>query len=148
MNLTQRNPWSALDQLDRQFNTWLRQFDNARNNDDSAVVTGRWLPAVDIREQDDQFLIQADLPGIDPKDVEITMDRNMLTLKGERRHESEAGKNGYRRVERAHGTFYRRFSLPETADAGRIEARSDNGVLTITIPKQEKAQPRRITVAA
>ena len=148
MNMTQRNPWSVLEQLDRQFNGWLRQPDNPGSNDDSAVVTGRWLPAVDIREEENQFLIQADLPGIEPKDVEITMDKNVLTLKGERHQETEEGKNGYRRVERAYGTFYRRFSLPETADAERIQARSDNGVLSISIPKQEKAQPRRITVGA
>ena len=148
MNLTQRNPWSVFNQLDRQFNGLLRQIDNPESNDDSAVVTGRWLPAVDIREEENQFLIQADLPGIEPKDVEITMDKNVLTLKGERHQETEEGKNGYRRVERAYGTFYRRFSLPETADAERIQARSDNGVLSISIPKQEKAQPRRITVGA
>jgi len=148
MNLTQRNPWSVFNQLDRQFNGLLRQIDNPGSNDDSAVVTGRWLPAVDIREEENQFLIQADLPGIEPKDVEITMDKNVLTLKGERHQETEEGKNGYRRVERTYGTFYRRFSLPETADAERIQARSDNGVLTISIPKQEKAQPRRITVGA
>lgn len=148
MNLAQRNPWSVFDQLDRQFNGLLRPLDTRRDNDDSAVVTGRWLPAVDIREQDDQFLIVADLPGINPQDVEITMDRNVLTIKGERVQESSDSGNGYRRAERVHGTFYRRFSLPETADAERIEARSENGVLTLSIPKQAKAQARRISVTA
>lgn len=146
MNMVQRNPWTVLDQLDRQFNGLLRQFDGVQSNDDSAVVTGRWLPAVDIREEEHQFLIQADLPGIDPTQVEITMERNVLTLKGERHQESTSNGQHYRRTERVQGSFYRRFSLPESADAERIQARSHHGVLTITIPKVEKAQARRISV--
>ncbi|MFB3101211.1 MAG: Hsp20/alpha crystallin family protein, partial [Gammaproteobacteria bacterium] len=114
--------------------------------DYSNVVTSRWRPAVDIKEEEDRFVIYADLPGIDPKDIEITMDQGVLTLKGERSEETKEEREGYRRVERVSGSFYRRFSLPDTADSERIEAKGKNGVLEITLPKHEKVQARKITV--
>ncbi|MEE8321866.1 MAG: Hsp20/alpha crystallin family protein [Gammaproteobacteria bacterium] len=115
-------------------------------NDNSNVVTSRWRPAVDIKEETDRFVIHADLPGVDPKDIDITMEGGMLTIKGERQSESREETDGYKRVERVAGTFYRRISLPDTADADRIGAKGKNGVLEVIIPKQEKVQPRKITV--
>ena len=114
--------------------------------DNSSVVTSHWSPTVDIKEEKHRFVLFADIPGVDPKDIEITMDNGVLTIKGERALESEEERAGYRRMERARGTFHRRFSLPETADAERITARSSHGVLTIDIPKRDLATPRRIEV--
>ena len=86
------------------------------------------------------------MPGVDPDEIEITMDQGVLTLKGERSEETEDEREAYKRVERVRGSFYRRFSLPDTADAELIEAEGKNGVLEITLPKHEKVQPRKIAV--
>ena len=149
MTLVRYEPWNLLDRLQKEFNLQniLEPYEREIVSDDSSdVVTSRWRPAVDIKEEEDRFVIYADLPGVDPKDIEITMDQGVLTLKGERSEETKEESEGYRRVERVSGSFYRRFSLPDTADADRIEAEGKNGVLEITLPKHEKVQARKITV--
>ena len=148
MSLVNYEPWSLLDRFQQQLNQ-LGYADKAladNDNDYSNVVTSRWSPAVDIKEEADRFLITADLPGVDPKDIEITMDNGVLTIKGERQSEAREEKEGYKRVERVSGAFYRRFSLPDTADADRIEAKGKDGVLEVTLPKHEKVQSRKIEV--
>jgi HSP20 family protein len=116
--------------------------------DGSNVVTSGWMPAVDIKEEDERFVISVDVPGVDPEQIEITMEHGTLTIRGERKLETqEEGEKSYRRVERLHGAFYRRFSLPDTADAEKISAKGQNGVLEIVIPKQAAIQPKRIKVA-
>jgi HSP20 family protein len=92
--------------------------------------------------------VAADLPGVDGKDIEVTADKGVLTIRGERRSESKTSADGFERVERATGSFLRRFSLPESADAEAIKARHVNGVLEVTIPKRPQEQPRRISVQA
>ncbi len=149
MTLVRYEPWNLLDRLQKEFNLQniLEPYEREIVGDDSSdVVTSRWRPAVDIKEEEDRFVIYADLPGVDPKNIEITMEQGVLTLKGERSEETKEEREGYKRVERVSGSFYRRFSLPDTADAERIEAEGKNGVLEITLPKQEKAQPRKINV--
>ena len=148
MALTHLEPWSLLDRFNQQLNQ-LGYSDKALSSNDSDysnIVTSHWRPAVDIKEEADRFLITADLPGVEPKDIEITMDNGVLTIKGERKSEVRDEKEGYKRVERVSGTFYRRFSLPDTADAERIEAKGNHGVLEVTLPKHEKVQPRKIEV--
>lgn len=144
MALTNYEPWSLIDRLQHQLN----RYNESGNGDSdySNVVTSHWRPAVDIKEEQDRFLITADLPGVDPKDIDITMERGILSIKGERSSESKQEEDGYTRVERVSGAFYRRFSLPDTADAERIEATGKDGVLTIVLPKHENVQPRRIEV--
>lgn len=140
-------PLSLLSQFQNDINQLLeRNYAEDRDADSSKVVTSRWSPAVDIQEKEDRFILKADLPGIAAEDIDITMDNGVLTLKGERTDESEEEREGYHRIERVRGSFYRRFSLPDTADASRIEAKGKNGVLEIVIPKQEKAQPKKIEV--
>lgn len=113
--------------------------------DQSNVVTSEWAPAVDIREEDKRFVILADVPGVDPAAIEVSMDKSILTLKGERSVENGAdGK--LTRQERVHGTFHRRFALPDSADAEGITATGRNGVLEISIPKKAQVQPRRINI--
>ncbi|TCO76008.1 heat shock protein Hsp20 [Plasticicumulans lactativorans] len=145
MSITRYDPMSRFTQLQKELE---RLFDPRAlgNEDSSSVATCDWIPAVDIREEANRFVIHADIPGVDPKDIDITMENGVLTLKGERLSERKDEREGYKRVERARGTFYRRFGLPDTADAGRISARGANGVLEIVIPKQEYTQPRKITV--
>ena len=106
-----------------------------------------WIPAVDIREADNCYLLSADIPGVNRKDVEITLEEGVLTVKGERKTETEVTEEGYRRRERSYGTFLRQFTLPDTVDASNISASAEDGVLKITIPKQNKPEPRKITVS-
>jgi HSP20 family protein len=149
MTLVKYEPYSLLDQFQKELNRlWSSDpyHSELEGDDYSNIATSHWRPAVDIKEEENQFVIQADVPGIDPKDIEITMEGGVLTIKGERTSEKEEEKEGYRRVERAHGTFYRRFALPDTANADKIEATGKDGVLEIVLPKHEKVQPRRITV--
>ncbi|TDK22505.1 Hsp20/alpha crystallin family protein [Luteimonas aestuarii] len=128
--------------FDRFFN------DNDTDADGSAVVTAQWVPRVDIREEAERFVIFADLPGIDPQHVEVLMDKGILSIRGERRAETGDDNARFSRVERAHGTFHRRFALPDSADAEGISASGRNGVLEISIPKKPETTPRRIEVGA
>lgn len=116
--------------------------------DGSNIVTSGWTPAVDVKEEKNSFVVTADVPGVDPKDIEITMENGALTIRGEHKYGSEDKdeESGYRRIERSYGTFYRRLALPDIADADNISAKGKNGVLEIVIPKSEKAKPRRIEI--
>lgn len=137
-----RNVWDLQSELSRMFDSPL--FDLAR--DGSTVETSQWVPSVDIREDQNRFVVEADIPGVKPEDIEVTMENGVLAIRGERKHEHTEDEGGFRRVERARGVFYRRFALPESADPDNIKARGENGVLKIEIGKQEKAQSRRIPV--
>ena len=124
----------------------LDQFFTPEADDQSNVVTSQWQPRVDIKEEPKRFVIAADIPGVDPKDIEIHMDKGVLTLKGERNAETRSEDGKFTRVERVHGSFHRRFALPDTADAEQISASGKHGVLEIVIPKKAEAAPRRITI--
>lgn len=132
-----RNPWS---QFHQEVSRLL--------GENSSVVTSDWVPVVDIKEEKERFVLHADLPGVKRDAIDITMEDGVLSIRGERRLE-EAGEEGeYKRLERAHGVFYRRFSLPDTADPEGIQARCNEGVLEVTIPKRESLKPRRIEVGS
>lgn len=149
MALVRYEPWNLLNRFHNEVGRLYDELGVSRSSDYdcSNVVTSSWTPAVDIREEDDRFVLYADVPGVDAKDIDITMDEGVLVIKGERNSESKEELEGYKRVERVRGSFYRRFSLPDNANAEKISAKNDNGVLTVVIPKQEKAQPKRIPVA-
>ena len=114
--------------------------------DGSSVVTSEWTPRVDIHEEAQRFVILADLPGVDPAAVEILMDKGILSIKGERTIEPAAESERFSRTERRQGSFYRRFALPDSADAEGITAKGHNGVLEISIPKKPETTPRRIAI--
>lgn len=135
MKITHFEPWSFVDRLNRDLNTAVN-----RN-------PGRWVPAVDIIEEPDRFLLRADIPGVNPTDIDVSMDNGVLTVSGERGAE-ESREDGAQRIERTTGRFVRRFTLPETADAEGISAKSHNGILEVAIPKLPEIQARRITVEA
>jgi HSP20 family protein len=143
MNLARFEPWSLVDllhrDLDRIANTRL-----ANASGEQSVAD--WVPAVDIVEAKDRFVLRADVPGVDPKDIDVSMDGGVLTVSGERHNDSETTEDGIKRIERFSGRFYRRFTLPETADAEAISARSANGILEVSIPKRPEVQSRRIAV--
>jgi HSP20 family protein len=141
MNTVRFEPWSMIDLINR---------DLVRRTAPEAAQTAAadWVPAVDIVEEKDRFLLQADLPGVDSADIEVSMEDGVLSLAGERHSEKRGETEGVRRIERVSGRFDRRFSLPETADAEHITAKSSNGILVVTIPKLPAVQARRITVEA
>lgn len=117
-------------------------------SDESSVVTSQWAPRVDIKEESDRFVLYADIPGVDPADIDIQMDKGLLTIKGERSSvKTDEGEN-YSRIERSHGVFHRRFALPDSADPDGITAHGEHGVLEIVIPKRPETTPRRIQVGA
>jgi HSP20 family protein len=105
-----------------------------------------WMPALDVRESDDRFEVKVDLPGLDPKDVNVTFEDGMLTIGGKRQFESEDKGETWHRVERGFGTFARSIRLPQVADTEKIEASFDRGVLTVAVPKSEQAKPKTIEV--
>lgn len=107
-----------------------------------------WAPAVDVYEVADRFVIEVELPGISPDEVDISVEDQALTVEGERTFSGDIAEDAYRRLERRYGRFARSLQLPPSVDAGRIEASFDAGVLTIEVPKREEAQPKRITVRA
>ena len=145
MNIRRYEPWSFFDLLHRELSPYaVRQA--TLNGADNTVAD--WVPAVDIVEEKDKFVLRADVPGVDPAEIEVSMDAGVLTVSGERRSETSDESDGLKRVERISGRFYRRFSLPESADADGIAAKSNNGILEVTIPKQPEVQARRITVEA
>ncbi len=107
----------------------------------------QWTPAVDVQESGNRFVVRADLPGVEPDQVDITLENGLLTIRGERREEKREEGEGFHRMERFRGTFFRRFALPDVADSAAVEAHMDHGVLEIMIPKSEKAQARRIQIS-
>lgn len=143
MNLTRFEPWSIIDQLHRD----LDRFAQARlpqSQGENPVAD--WAPAIDIVEEKNRFVLRADVPGVDPADIDVSMDNGVLTVSGERRTEASTEEEGFRRVERSFGRFYRRFNLPDTADSDGIRATSNQGILEISIPKMPEVKARRIAV--
>lgn len=148
MSMVRYNPWAIHGSLQDEIRSAVDRLVNEGDGDQSNVVTSQWAPRVDIKEEPERFLIQADIPGVDPKDIEINMDNGILSIKGERSTESQHGAGSYSRVERSHGSFYRRFALPDSADPNGIAASGRHGVLEISIPKRAETKPRRIEVKA
>ena len=134
-------PASAIEKDLGQFMNRLRE-----QLEDVSVVNTEWVPLVDVKEEKDHFVIRADIPGVDPKHIEVTMENGVLSIRGERTSESVEEREKYQRMERITGVFHRRFALPDTANPDGIQARGRDGVLEITIPKHEKLRPRRIAV--
>lgn len=141
MSITRYEPWALHRELLNEVN---RLFD--RTTDASSAATADWVPPVDIEEYADRFVLHADVPGIEPSSIEITLEKGVLTLSGSREQTVEQAGVERRRSERAGGKFLRRFVLPDTVDADNVSASGKNGVLEVVIPKRAQAQPRKIAV--
>ena len=133
-------------EMNRLFNTF---FDVPAGTPEGGQGTGmrRWMPAMDLVESEDHFVLRADLPGLAEEDVKLEVAGDTLTVSGERRFEHEAKKDGFYRLERGSGAFSRSLTLPEGVDADAIEAAFDKGVLEVRIPKPEQRRPRRVEIA-
>lgn len=140
MNLVRHEPLSLIAGVDRLLNHRLGSLSETARPD--------WAPAVDIREEETQFVLRADIPGVDPKDIEITTDDGVLTIRGQREESKKQEGEGFQRLERISGRFVRRFTLPDTTAAEKISAEGRHGVLEVRIPKVAKAQSRRVSVKA
>jgi HSP20 family protein len=129
------------------FPTGLRVFQDSLSRLFSEPASRPWSPAVDIYETENELVLKADIPDVDPKSVGIQLENGTLTLKGERQFEQEKnGHKGFHRIERSYGSFVRAFSLPDTIEGEKVKADYKNGVLTITLPKKELAKPKTINV--
>ena len=144
MTLVRYEPWRLINRLHQQLDQAFGDTFGAPEASSAANVD--WLPAVDIHEEPERFVVRADVPGVEAKDIDITAENGVLTLRGERRGEHRENGKGYERLERVSGSFVRRFTLPDTANTEQIKAKQTNGVLEITIPKQPQVQPRRISI--
>ena len=143
--MTRFEPFSIVDLLHRDLDRLATRRLPSGNRD---ATVADWAPAVDIVEEKDRFVLNADVPGVDPADIDISMDSGLLTIAGERKTEKRSEDEGVQRIERVSGRFYRRFTLPDTADAEGIKAQCRNGILEVSIPKRPELQARRITVEA
>jgi HSP20 family protein len=129
--------------------TGLRIFEDALNRMLSEPRTSRpWSPAVDILETEDAIVLKADIPDVDPKDIDIEVQNQTLTIKGQRQFDKSEATKGFHRIERSFGTFVRSFTVPTTVDTERVAADYKNGVLTVSLPKKEAAKPRQIKIQA
>lgn len=144
MMMTRYEPWGLFDEMRREMERAMER----RAGEESSVATSDWVPAVDIKEEPDAYVVVADIPGVDPGDIEVHMDNGLLTIKGEKESEKKQEEEGYKRVERSYGSFYRRFSLPDNADPESVAANSNHGVLEVRIAKQQQTQPRKIAVSS
>lgn len=142
MNVARFEPWNLINLVHRD----LDQLADRRVRRPNREASYDWTPAVDVIEEASRFVLRADLPGVSVDDIDLRMDKGVLSIAGERRRENADDANGVQRYERVAGKFFRRFSLPETADADNIGAKSVNGILEVHIPKQPEVQPRRIEV--
>lgn len=138
-----RHPHSLLSEIQDEMNRLFTGNFPISDVDDSNLQPSEWLPAVDIKEDDKQFTLFADIPGVDPNAIEVHVEDGLLSIRGQRHSETTSENHGYKRVERSSGSFFRRFSLPETADAENIQAKGKHGVLEIVIPKTVKPNGSR-----
>ena len=149
MALIRWEPARELQSLQQEMNRLFGTvFDNETGENGGGNFVRRWIPPMDLVEEQNEFVLRADLPGLSEKDVQIELEDRVLTISGERRSEHENRKDGYYRVERASGRFSRSLTLPEGVDPESIKATFNNGVLEVRIPKPEERKPRRVQIKA
>jgi HSP20 family protein len=130
------------DRMNRLFDDSLRH-----TGGEDWALGGSWAPVVDIYEKDGNIILKAEIPGVDPKDVDIRVEDLVLTLKGERKFDNEVNRDNYHRVERTYGAFSRSFTLPTVVDVEKIKAEARDGVLRVILPKKEEAKPKQISIS-
>jgi HSP20 family protein len=147
MAIVRWEPFRDLVQVqDRMNRIFDEAFRGSRSAEEDWALGGSWAPPVDIYEHDGNLVLKAELPGIDPKDVDVRVENNVLTLRGERKFDGEVKRESCHRVERAYGAFSRSFTLPNIVDTTNIKAEFKDGVLRVTMPKREEAKPKQIQI--
>ena len=146
MTLIRWEPAREINSLQQEMNRLFSTFFDTPGGGQAGASPRRWIPAMDLVETDEHFVLRADLPGLSEADVDLSLEQNVLTLSGERRSEHEEQAEGYYRLERASGAFSRSLTLPEGVDGDAITARFDKGVLEVRIPKPEARKPRKLQI--
>jgi HSP20 family protein len=144
MTLLRYEPWNTLHQLHREIDQIFG--DGVEAPAANGERAADWAPAVDVHEEPQQFVLRADLPGVATQDINVTAEKGVLTIRGERRAEPREERKGFARIERAHGSFLRRFTLPENVRTDDIRAQHRNGVLEVILPKVRAPEPRRVSI--
>jgi HSP20 family protein len=147
MALIRWEPAREINSLQQEMNRLFNTFFDAPSAGNAGSTARRWVPAMDLVETDDHFVLRADLPGLSSGDVELSLEDNVLTISGERKAEHEERREGYYRVERATGSFSRSLTLPEGVDGDAIAATFEHGVLEVRIPKPEQRKPRKLQIS-
>jgi HSP20 family protein len=147
MALIRWEPVRELGSIQNDMNRLFNTFFETPTRGNGAPTARRWVPAIDVVENDDEYVLRADLPGIGEDDVKIEVDDNLLTISGERKSEHEERKQGYYRIERSSGAFSRSLTLPEGVDADAVKATFDQGVLEVRVPKPEARKPRKVAIS-
>ena len=145
MAISRWDPFRDLNVLQERMNRLFQDAGRGWHSDEPAATT-TWSPAVDIFETETEIVVKAELPGVDRKDITLNLEKNVLTLKGERKFEKETKEENYHRIERAYGGFSRSFSIPATVDDERIRADYRDGILRIALPKKEQVKPKQIRI--
>jgi HSP20 family protein len=143
MSVLRWDPFQDLLSLQDEMN---RVFDRAAGRSTRDQAMRAWAPALDIAERRDAYLVAVELPGVNPDDIDVTLENNLLTIQGERRQAQDSSEQRFHRIERAYGTFRRSVSLPSSVQADAIQASYDNGVLQLLVPKAEQAKPKKIAI--
>src|SRR5215204_5194280 len=146
MNMITYDPLRELRSLQEEVNRVFSS--NFNRSGESGMMRGAWNPSVDIFENKDQIVLEAELPGLKPEDVNISIENNVLTIHGERKFEKKDEEDNFHRVERSYGSFTRSFTLPPTVSSENVDATFDNGILRLSLAKREEAKPRRIEIKA
>lgn len=144
MSITKYDPFRELRSLQDEMNRLF--LSNVARGDERELARGAWTPSVDIFENKESLVIEAELPGMKPEDVNVSIENNVLTLHGERKFEKKDEGDNFHRVERSYGSFTRSFTLPPTVSSENVNAVFENGVLKLTLAKREEAKPRRIEI--
>ncbi|MBS4028584.1 MAG: Hsp20/alpha crystallin family protein [Ignavibacteriales bacterium] len=145
-NITRFNPFGDFNEMEHRMNRLLDSFFSNSTVNDDGIVSARFVPATDIAEFDEHYLVTVDLPGLKKDEIKITLEDHTLTISGEKKFENEEKKDSYHRVERGYGRFERAFTLPQSVKTDKIDAKYKDGVLSLTVPKAEEAKQRTIEV--
>ncbi len=145
MNIIRWDPFRDLATLRERMNRLFEEAYTSRG-EEKDLVASTWNPSVDIYETENELVLKAELPGIDEDDIEIKLEDNTLTLKGDRKFEKETKEENFHRIERSYGSFYRSFTLPRNIDQDKIKAESESGILKITMPKKAELKPKKVKI--
>ncbi len=145
MNIIRWDPFRDLATLRERMNRLFEEAYTSRG-EEKDMVASTWNPSVDIYETENELVLKAELPGIDEDDIEIKLEDNTLTLKGDRKFEKETKEENFHRIERSYGSFYRSFTLPRNIDQDKIKAESESGILKITMPKKAELKPKKVKI--
>lgn len=142
MNLVKWNPFRELEDVSNRLNSIFGRFPAKAESDQEMLVMSDWTPSVDISETDTAYLVKGEIPGVKKEDIKVTIEDGMITMRGERKQEKEEKNEKFHRIERSYGNFMRSFRIPDDADESAVKAEFKDGMISVTLPKSEKAKSK------